>query len=80
MPHNVVSDQGLYCLLAGFSIKQNRINRPNTPKKISGCIQHIAVKESTSIHGLKYLFFCRNPVYEKEKSAVERECKITRGI
>ena len=35
MPHNVASDQGLHCLLTGFSIK-NRIkaqNGPNTLKR-----------------------------------------------
>ena len=33
-PHNVAYDQGLQCLLTGFSIKieQMRQNIPNTPK------------------------------------------------
>ena len=51
MPHSVASDQGLHCLLTGFSIK-NKIkatNRPNTPKMTNGLIQHITVEESTSI-------------------------------
>ena len=35
MPHNVASDQGLHCLLTGFSIK-NRIKRcrPSVPRRV----------------------------------------------
>ena len=48
MPHHVASDQGLHCLLTGFSIK-NRIkqqNRPDTPKMTYGLVQQITVEES----------------------------------
>ena len=54
VPHNVASDQRLYCLLTGFSIK-TRIkarNRPDTPKLTNGLLQHITVEESTSIQGV----------------------------
>ena len=51
MPHNVASDQGLHCLLTGFSIK-DRIKAkhiPDTTKMTNGPVQHITVEESTSI-------------------------------
>ena len=52
MPHDVASDQGLHCLLIGFSI-QNRIkvtkNSPDTPKMTTGLVQHITMEESTSM-------------------------------
>ena len=53
--HNVASDQSLYCLLTGFSIK-NRIkrqNRPNTFKMTNEIIQHITAEESTRIQWVK---------------------------
>ena len=57
MPHNVASNQGLHCLLTGFSIK-NRIkpqNRSDAPKMTNRLIQHITVEESTSIQWVKHL-------------------------
>ena len=63
MAHNVASDQGLHCLLTGFSMK-NRIktqNRPNTPKMTNGLVQHITVEESTSTRWVKRaIFFCKS--------------------
>ena len=55
MPHDVVSDQGLNCLLTKFSIKieQKRQNRSDTPKMTNGLLQHITVGESTSIQWFK---------------------------
>ena len=46
MPHNVASDQGLHCLLTGFSIKNEyrQQNRPDTPKMTNGLVQHITVE------------------------------------
>ena len=58
----MVSDQGLQCLLTRFSIK-NRIkvtNRPDTPKTTNGLVQHILVKESTSIQWVKLYMFYRS--------------------
>ena len=51
MPHNVASDQGLQCLLTGFSIKNliKVTNRPGNPRMTNGLIQQITVEESTSI-------------------------------
>ena len=50
-PHDVASDQGLHCLISGFSKKNElkRQNRPDIPKITNELIQHIRVKESTSI-------------------------------
>ena len=56
MPHNVASDQGLQCLLTGFSIKKieyRQQNRPDTPKMTNGLIKYITVEESTSIQWVK---------------------------
>ena len=54
MPHNVASDQGLHCLLTGFSIKNGiKVTRPDMPKMTTGCIQHITVELSTSIQWVK---------------------------
>ena len=54
MPHNVASDQGLHCLLTGFSIKNEikATNRPDTPKMKNRLVQHITVEKSTSIQCL----------------------------
>ena len=51
MPHNVASDQGLHCLLTGFSIKNTLkvTNRLDTLKRTNGLIQHITVEKSTSV-------------------------------
>ena len=62
MPHGVASDQGLHCLLTGFSIK-NRIktkNRPDTPKMTNGLVQHITVEEFTSIQWVKSLKYYKS--------------------
>ena len=51
MPHNVASDQGLHCLLTGFSV-ENGIkakNSPDTPKITNELVQNIMVEESTNI-------------------------------
>ena len=56
MTHNVASDQCLHCLLTRFSIK-NRIKReyrPVTPIMTNGLVQHITMKESIIISGLKH--------------------------
>ena len=61
MPHNVASDQGLYCLLTEFFIK-NRLkvkNRPDAPKMTNGLVQHITVQKSTSIQWVNVICFCR---------------------
>ena len=49
--YHVASDQDLYCLLTGFSIK-NRIKATNIPDMTNGLAQHIVV-ESTSIQRVK---------------------------
>ena len=51
MPHNVASDQGLQCMLTGFSIKDRTkaTSRPSTSRMTNGLVQHIIVEESTII-------------------------------
>ena len=52
MPHNVASDQGLQCLLTGFSIK-NRIKSDKIDLApiimTNGLVLYKTVKESTSL-------------------------------
>ena len=56
MPHNVASDQGLHCLLTGFSIKYRikATNKPDIPKMTNGLVQHITVEESISIQRVNH--------------------------
>ena len=62
MPHDVVSDLGLYCLLTVFSIKNTKKKkkktqiRPDTPKMTNGLVQHITVEEFISIQWVSYSF------------------------
>ena len=63
---HVASNQGLHCLLTGFSIK-NRIkrqNRSDTPKMTNELVQHITVEESISIQrvskGISYSVHTKN--------------------
>ena len=57
MPHNVASDQGLHCLLTGFSIKNKKKKKrhkiSDTRKITKGLVQHITVEESTSRQWVK---------------------------
>ena len=58
MPHDVASDQGLQCLLTGFSIKKYRLKATkyaDTPNMTIGLIQHITAEESTSIQWVNTL-------------------------
>ena len=57
-PHYVASEQGLHCLLTGFSIKieQKRQNRPDISKMTNGLVQHIT--ESTSMQWVKLACEC----------------------
>ena len=65
MPHNVASDQGLHCLLTGFSIKDKIKVTKMTSYMTNGLVQHIIVEESTNMQWVKEKFFSHSLTREQ---------------